>query len=127
MLVYHGTTRAHADKFMSLGFDPEESFERKIIGPQSQIPGLFVSPDLETAKRFGRVVIAIDIDLYDLSVPPNLESVGATLQMCLDNQPEPQAFLSVCVAPERISIAFEDSCPIHELSPIKSASNTECY
>jgi len=77
-------------------------------GPQTGVPGLFVTPILEVAKRFGRSVLAIEIDYSDLSVPPNLAIVGASLEMALANPLEQQAFLTRRIEPTQITLIYQE-------------------
>lgn len=108
MLVYHGTTPQQCARFCAAGIDGHLLFPRAIHGPQDNVPGLFVSPDLEVAKRFGLCVVAIDVEPTDLSVPPALKQAGASLEETFANPPEPQAFLSKRIEPNQIKIVYSD-------------------
>jgi hypothetical protein len=68
-------------------------------------PGLFVTPKLEVAKRFGRAVVAIEIDSFDLQVPPNLKAYGATLETAWANPHEEQGFLAKRIEPGQVALA----------------------
>jgi hypothetical protein len=81
---------------------------RAIHGPQDSVPGLFVTPDLEVAKRFGICVVAIEVDVSDLSVPPAFAIAGADLAASLNNPLEPQAFLSKRVEPAHVKVVYVD-------------------
>ena len=104
MRVYHGTTPQLAKQFAQNGIDAHLPYRRAICGPQDGVPGIFVTPRLSVARRFGLCVIEIEIDERQLSVPPNLAVAGATLSMSLGNQPEPQAFISTRIEPSTIRI-----------------------
>ena len=104
MRVYHGTTPQWGQKFIEKGIDAHLSHERTIHGPQDNVPGLFVTPKLSVARRFGLCVLAIDISEDQLTVPPNLDLAGATLQQSLNNHLEPEAFLSIRIEPSDVAI-----------------------
>ena len=104
MRVYHGTTPALGQKFVIEGIDAHLPYQRLIHGPQDNYAGIFVTPKLSVARRFGLCVISIDIAENNLSVPPNLGVTGATLEQSLNNQLEPQAFISTRVDPTNIAI-----------------------
>lgn len=108
MLVFHGTTRQQCVEFLKNGIDAHLLTPRNIHGPQDWVPGLFVTPDLEIAKQFGRCVIAIEVELSDLSSPPIMERIGVTLEMALENPTEPQAFLSKRIEPRQVRIVHCD-------------------
>lgn len=104
MRVYHGTTPQFAKQFAQYGIDAHLPCRRAIHGPQDGVPGIFVTPRLSVARRFGLCVLEIEIDEEHLSVPPNLVVAGATLSTSLGNQPEPQAFISTRIEPSAIRI-----------------------
>lgn len=108
MFVYHGTTREQCARFCESGIDGHLSFLRTIHGPQDGVPGLFVSPYLEVAKRFGLCVVAIEIQPDDLVTPPIMEQLGISLADALSNPREPQAFLNKRVEPAFIKIVYCD-------------------
>jgi hypothetical protein len=108
MIVYHGSTKAQCLEFTQHGIDAHLSFPRIILGPLSHLPGLFVTPDLEVAKRFGRCVVAIEVQPYELTTPPLMEQIGITTEEALQNPKEPQAFIRVRIEPSRIKIVHSE-------------------
>lgn len=104
MHVYHGTTPEHAHRFVQLGIDANVLYPRSIHGPQDAYPGIFVTPILEVARRFGLYIVQIEVSPDDLTVPPNIEKTGASLDQSLSDPFEPQAFLSRRVEPQAIQI-----------------------
>jgi hypothetical protein len=101
--MFHGTTVAQAERFLSGGIDGNLLFARQISGPQDLCPGIFVSPRLSVARRFGNCTLQIDgVEESELAVPPTLN--GMTLQQSLSWIPEPQALLHARIEPERISV-----------------------
>ena len=115
MRVYHGTTPAFGHRFMNEGIDAHLPYKRLIRGIQDDFAGIFVTPKLSVARRFGLCVIAIDIPKDQLSVPPNLADAGATLEQSLKNEFEPQAFISIRINSSNISIAecYENQYPFN--------------
>lgn len=103
-VFYHGTTPELAQKFASEGIDANILYERKIHGPQDDIPGIYVTPKISVARRFGTCVLRIKVGTNELSVPPNFSGTSFTLDDCLNHSFEPQAFLSSRVEPTNISI-----------------------
>ena len=108
MIVYHGSTQTQCIHFAQHGIDAHLPFPRIILGPLSHISGLFVTPDLEIAKRFGRCVIAIEVQLDELTAPPLMEQIGLTTEEALQNPKEPQAFIRVRIEPSRIRIVHSE-------------------
>ncbi len=108
MLVYHGTTKSQAEAFLLNGIDAHLLHPRNISGPQSNTPGIFVTPVLEVAKQFGRSVVAIEVEYSDLSVPPNLALAGADLTAALNNPLEQQAFLTKRIEPGQVTLAYHE-------------------
>ncbi|WP_138922514.1 hypothetical protein [Hylemonella gracilis] len=113
MIVYHGSTQDQCNSFCSSGIDGHKVFPRAIHGPQDGVPGLFVTPDLEVAKRFGICVVSIEVELSDLAPPPAFILAGADLETSLKNPPEPQAFLAKRIEPSRVKIVYFDETRIH--------------
>jgi hypothetical protein len=115
MHVYHGTTPQLAKRFSEFGIDAHLPYRRAVHGPQDQVPGIFVTPRLRVARRFGLCVIEIEVNEEQLSVPPNLAVSGASLAKCLSNELEPQAFLSFRVEPSAIRIieCYENGYPFN--------------
>ena len=115
MRVYHGTTPQLGRQFIKNGIDAHILYRRAIHGPQDNHAGIFVTPKLSVARRFGLCVIAIDIDGSLLTVPPNLVLAGATLEQSLNHHFEPQAFLSTLIEPSDISIVecYENQYPFN--------------
>ena len=105
MRMYHGTTPELARKFARDGIDAHVPYSRAIHGPQDGVPGIFVTPKLSVARRFGLCVLAIDVSEEQLAVPPNLAVLDRTLDQVLNHHFEPQAFLSTRIEPESIRIA----------------------
>jgi hypothetical protein len=67
--VYHGTSE-RAAKAMMAGFTGDTKADRKYSYERDNNPrGLFVSPDLRTAKRFGNFVIEFHAKVSDLEPP----------------------------------------------------------
>ncbi len=104
MLVYHGTSREHADRFIRDGIDADRLHTRAIHGPQDFEPGLFVTPRFDVARRFGLCVLQIEVELDELVVPPTLRLAGATLKDVLTHPFEPQALLVPRVSPCRVTL-----------------------
>ena len=104
MRVYHGTTPAQARTFLQKGIDGHVVSPRMIHGPQDRAPGLFVTPKLSVARRFGLCIVEIEVQESDLTVPPNLKAAGASLDDALSNEREPQAFLARRVEPQALRI-----------------------
>lgn len=104
MRVYHGTTPTQARTFLREGIDGHLLHPRKIHGPQDQVPGLFVTPNLSSARRFGLCIIEIEVRESDLTIPPTLQAAGASLEDSLTNEREPQAFLARRVEPHALRI-----------------------
>jgi hypothetical protein len=104
MRIYHGTTPQFAKHFVKYGIDAHLISRRAIHGPQDGVPGIFVTPKLSVARRFGLCVIEIEVTEDNLFVPPNLAVAGATLSEALDNEFEPQAFISNRIEPSAIRI-----------------------
>lgn len=104
MRVYHGTTPTQASMFLQNGIDGHLPHPRANHGPQDQVPGLFVTPTLSVARRFGLCIIEINVLESELTVPPNLEVAGASLFDSLSNSLEPQAFLARRVEPNALKI-----------------------
>jgi hypothetical protein len=105
MRVFHGTTPQLARQFARDGIDAHLTFRRAIHGPQDGVPGIYVTPKLSVARRFGLCVLAIEVPEDQLAVPPNLRVDGVTLQRALSHNFEPQAFLSSRVEPSAICVA----------------------
>ena len=104
MRVYHGTTPTQARMFLQNGIDGHLPHPRATHGPQDQVPGLFVTPTLSVARRFGLCIVEIEVHESELTVPPNLEAAGASLFDSLSNILEPQAFLARRVEPNALKI-----------------------
>jgi hypothetical protein len=104
MRVYHGTTPTQARMFLQNGIDGHLLHPRATHGPQDQVPGLFVTPTLSVARRFGLCIVAIEVYESELTVPPNLDDAGASLLDSLSNPLEPQAFLAKRVEPHALKI-----------------------
>lgn len=104
MRVYHGTTPKQAQAFVASGIDGHLLHPRAIHGPQDLVPGLFVTPVLAVARRFGLCVIEIEVQEVDLAVPPILAELGVTLQASLANSLEPQALLAKRVEPHSLKV-----------------------
>jgi len=85
MLVYHGSTNRQCSEFVEKGIDANLLFPRNIHGAQDFVPGLFVTPDLEVAKRFGPCVISIMVQSSDLHCPPIMAQHGISLIEALEN------------------------------------------
>ncbi len=104
MLVYHGTTFENAARFVAAGIDAHIAVARKIHGPQDGVSGLFVTPKVSVARRHGLCVIEIEVDAALLSVPPALAQAGATVDLVLAHEYEPQALLTTRVEPAAVRI-----------------------
>jgi hypothetical protein len=104
MNVYHGTTPDCGRQFTQFGIDAHQLHPRLIKGPQDAFPGIFVTPYMHVARRFGLCIVKISVRPSDLNVPPNLELAGATVCLSLTNPAEPQAFLVMRVEPEAVCI-----------------------
>ena len=104
MRVYHGTTPTQAQTYLQEGIDGHLLHRRQIHGPQDQAPGLFVTPKLSVARRFGLCIVEIEVEESDLTPPPILEAAGASLEDALTNEREPQAFLARRVEPGALRI-----------------------
>jgi hypothetical protein len=115
MRVYHGTTPAIGRIFIVEGINAHLLYPRQIHGPQDSYPGIFVTPKISVARRFGNCVISIEVPENFLSVPPNLKIAGASLEQSLSNQFEPQAFISTRIEPDNISIieCYENGYPFN--------------
>lgn len=123
MFVYHGTDGKNAKRYVCEGINAHLLCPRAIHGPQNNEPGLFVTPRLDVARRFGLYVIQIKVELSELSVPPALRQAGATLEQTLALPFEPQAFLASRIEPHQVEIVeshpngypfnpFDDSVPL---------------
>ena len=77
---------------------------RAIHGLQDQVPGLFVTPTLSVARRFGLCIVEIEVHESELTVPPTFEAAAALLLDSLSNVLEPQAFLARRVEPDALKI-----------------------
>jgi hypothetical protein len=111
MIVYHGTTRKHAEDFVRNGINAHLPFPRLDVGPLAvKEPGLFVAPTLEVARRFGdRSVVSIEVDASDLQVPPNLKAAGcSSVAEALANPLEPQAFLAKRIEPCQVKLVYRE-------------------
>jgi hypothetical protein len=104
MRVYHGTTPDQARMFLQNGIDGHLLHSRAIHGPQDGVPGLFVTPTLSVARRFGLCIVEIEVHESELDVPPNLKTAGASLLDSLSNVYEPQAFLARRIEPNALKI-----------------------
>lgn len=104
MRIYHGTTPAQARMFLENGIDGHLLHPRVIRGPQDKAPGLFVTPTLSVARRFGLCIVEIEVHESELTVPPTLQAAGASLWDSLSNVREPQAFLTRRVEPSALKI-----------------------
>jgi release factor glutamine methyltransferase len=104
MLVYHGTTPQLAREFSTKGIDAHILYKRRIHGPQDSYPGIYVTPEISVARRFGLCVIAIEVEEQLLTLPPNLAILGATLDQSLNQHFEPQAFISTRIDPSQITL-----------------------
>lgn len=115
MRVYHGTTPVLGKKFVRDGIDAHLPFKRAIHGPQDGVAGIFVTPKKSVARRFGLCVLAIEVFYEQLTVPPNLLLGGVSLDQALSHHYEPQAFLSIRVEPELLTIVecYENEYPFN--------------
>lgn len=104
MRVYHGTTAEFAYRFLREGIDAHVLHPRVIRGPQDFEAGLFVTPKLHVARRFGLFILAIEAKMHELEVPPMLRLAGADLEASLANPREPQALLKTRVEPSRVQL-----------------------
>ena len=104
MLVYHATSAVFAELFQASGVDGHLLHARAIHGPQDNEPGLFVTPDLSVARRFGLFIFEIEVDESELVVPPTLRGLNVSLQESLANPLEPQALLPVRIEPARLRL-----------------------
>ena len=104
MLVYHGTTPQQAQTFLRDGIDCHVIHQRAIHGPQDGVPGLFVTTKRSIARQFGLCILEIEVELCDLSPPPIFAQNGISLEQCLENPREPQAFLIKRVDPNSLKI-----------------------
>jgi hypothetical protein len=104
MLVYHGTTPQIAQNFIQKGIDCHVPYPRLIHGPQDGVPGIFVTPKISVARRFGLCILAIEVERDDLSPPPIFALNGITLEQSLENPLEPQAFLTKRIEPDCLKI-----------------------
>lgn len=109
MILFHGTTAEICERFRTLGIDGNVLHKRIIHGPQDNVPGLFVTPELEVAKRFGSRVVAIEVEPDEIVCPPLLEQCGISLGESLKNSLESQALLNVYVPPERVMLVYSDN------------------
>lgn len=62
LTVYHGTSPSNID--MVRGVDATQEYYRHYGGPRHK--GLFVAPDFENAKRFGPLVLELEVPAKDL-------------------------------------------------------------
>ena len=104
MRVYHGTNAEFASRFLREGIDAHVLHPRLIHGPQDFEAGLFVTPKLNVARRFGLFILAIEAEEHELEVPPMLRLAGADLAASLANPLEPQALLKARVEPTRVHL-----------------------
>lgn len=104
MRVYHGTDAKHAERFVREGIDADLLHPRMIHGLQDNEPGLFVTPKVHVARRFGLFVLQIEVDPKHLRVPPMLRQCGATLEQVLAAEFEPQALLVARVEPSAVAL-----------------------
>lgn len=109
MRVYHGTDKRNAERFLAEGIDAHCIHPRLIHGLQDHEPGLFVTPKVHVARRFGLFILQVDIDPKSLHVPPMLRLSGATLEQALAAEFEPQALLVARVEPSAVTLV--ESCP----------------
>ena len=121
MRVYHGTTAECAERFARDGIDAHLFYPRLIHGLQDLEPGLFVTPRLPVARRFGLYVLEIDVEAHQLKTPPTLRTAGASLQDALQNSAEPQALLVARVEPDHVRVV--ESYPNgHPFNPFDEAA-----
>lgn len=104
MRVFHGTTPSLAQAFVRRGIDANLCYKRSIHGPQDSVPGIYVTPKLSVARRFGLCVLAIEVSAEQLTVPPNLAQVRVLVEHTLNHHFEPQAFLAFRIEPSAIEI-----------------------
>lgn len=104
MHVYHGTNAENAEKFVREGIDGHRLHQRCIGGSQDAESGLFVTPTLAVARRFGLYIIEVDVDISELEVPPMLRAAGANLESSLSNPAEPQALIRTRIEPHRVRV-----------------------
>ena len=102
--VYHGTTPTQARMFLQNGIDGHLLHPRAIHGPQDQVPGLFVTPTLSVARRFGLCIVEIEVHESELTVPPTFAAAAASLLDSLSNDLEPQAFLARRIESDALKI-----------------------
>lgn len=119
MHVFHGTTGEYAERFVHEGIVANLLHPRAIHGPQDNEPGLFVTPRIDVARRFGLYVIQIQVELSELKVPPALRQAGVTLEEALSAAFEPQALLASYVEPHRVTIveAYPTGYPFNPFDP----------
>ena len=104
MRVFHGTTPQLAERFLHEGIDAHLTYRRSIHGPQDGVAGIYVTPKLSVARRFGLCVLAIELAAEQLTVPPNLLATEVTVHETLSHHFEPQAFVSYRVEPFAIRV-----------------------
>ena len=122
MRVYHGTTGENASRFLAEGINAHVLHPRSIHGPQDLEPGLFVTPKLSVARRFGLFILAIEANDSNLEAPPILRQAGVDLEASLSNPLEPQALLKGHVEPEDISLV-ESHPNGYPFNPYEDESN----
>ena len=89
---------------MQKGIDGHLLRTRMIHGPQDQALGLFVTPKLSVARRFGLCTVEIEARKEDITIPATLIAAGASLDDSLNNELEPQALLAWRIEPEALRI-----------------------